>query len=148
MSCDSIVSPVTSTLLKDDAVADALDALVAQGAFALPVVDGAGRFLGVFGMREVVGMLLPRAALLAEGLDLSFVGDSIAQLGDRLGRLAGDPVGAHMAPHSCIRRETALVEALLLLYRGDAWLPVVDKDGRLDGIVTAADALARISERV
>ncbi len=148
MSCDSIISPVTSTLLKDDAVADALAALVEQGASALPVVDAAGQFLGVFGMREVVGMLLPRAALLADGLDLSFVAASIAQLGDRLGRLAGDSVGAHMAPHRSIRRETALVEALLLLYRGDAWLPVVDRDGRLEGIVTAANALARISESV
>lgn len=148
MSCDSIISPVGPTLLRDDAVADALATLVAQGAAALPVVDAAGQFLGVFGMREVVGMLLPRAALLADGLDLSFVADSIAQLGDRLGRLAGDAVGTHMAPHRSIRRETAPVEALLLLYRGDAWLPVVDKDGRLEGVVTAANALARISEAV
>ena len=148
MNCDSIMSPVTSTLLKDDAVADALTALVEQGAAALPVVDAAGQFLGLFGMREVVGMLLPRAALLADGLDLSFVGDSITQLGDHLGRLAGDSVGAHMAAHRSIRRETALVEALLLLYRGDAWLPVVDGNGRLEGIVTAANALARISEAV
>ncbi|TAN65690.1 MAG: CBS domain-containing protein, partial [Magnetospirillum sp.] len=99
MSCDSIISPVGPTLLKDDAVADALATLVVQGAAALPVVDAAGQFLGVFGMREVVGMLLPRAALLADGLDLSFVADSIAQLGDRLGRMAGDAVGTHMAPH-------------------------------------------------
>ena len=148
MSCDSIISPAGACLLKDDAVADALEALVEHGASALPVVDASGQFLGVFGMREVVGMLLPRAALLADGLDLSFVADSIAQLGDRLGRLAGEPVGAHMAPHRTIRRETAVVEALLLLYRGDAWLPVVDKDGRLNGIVTAANALARISEAV
>lgn len=148
MNCDPIVSPVTVTLLKDDAVADALGALVEHGAFALPVVDAAGLFLGAFGVREVIGMLLPRAALLADGLDLSFVADSIAQLGDRLGRLAGDTVGSHMSPHRSIRRETAVVEALLLLYRGDAWLPVVDKDGRLEGIVTAANALARISEAV
>ena len=66
----------------------------------------------------------------------------------RLGRLAGDSVSAHMAPHRTIPLRTALVEALLLVYRGDSWLPVVDEDGKLVGVISAAAALARISDAV
>ena len=148
MSCEPIVSPVAAPLHADDAVADALDSLSRQGVATLPVVGADGTFLGAFGLREICGMLLPRGALIESGLDLSFVGDSLAQLGDRLGRLAGDSVGAHMASHRTIPLRTALVEALLLLYRGDSWLPVVDESGKLVGVISAAAALARISDAV
>jgi CBS-domain-containing membrane protein len=148
MKCDAIVSPAVAILSSEDAVADALATLVQTSAGQLPVTDATGRFLGVFGLRQILGLLLPKAALLSDGLDLSFVGDDLALLGDRLGRSAGETVGAHMAAHPTIGRDTQLVEALLLLYRGDSWLPVLDKYGRLDGIVTAADALARIAEAV
>ncbi|MBI3444733.1 MAG: CBS domain-containing protein [Magnetospirillum sp.] len=148
MNSEMIVSPVAAPLHPDDAIADALESLSRQGVATLPVVDGDCRFIGAFGLREIIGMLLPRAALLETGLDLSFIGDSLAQLGDRLGRLAGDSVGAHMSPHRTIPIRTALVETLLLLYRGDSWLPVVDDAGKLVGVVTAADALSRISDAV
>jgi CBS-domain-containing membrane protein len=40
-----------------------------------------------------------------------------------------------------------MVEALLLLYRGECCLPVVDDAGKLIGLVSATDAVARIAEQ-
>lgn len=147
MNCQSIISPPPTVLETSDTVAKAAVALLAQSYATLPVVDGQGRFVGIFGARELIKLMLPRAVRLGNDLsDLSFVSDTIADLKARLDSQAGELVDKHMAPHQTVRPETSLVEALLLLHRGDAFLPVVEDSGRLVGIVTAAEALVRISE--
>ncbi|MBC7907373.1 MAG: CBS domain-containing protein [Rhodospirillaceae bacterium] len=146
MTCQSIISPAPTVLDPSDTVAKAATALLAQSYATLPVVDGQGRFVGIFGARELIGLLLPRAVRLGNDLgDLGFVSDGITDLSARLAAQSGETVGKHMAPHQTVRPETSLVEALLLLYRGDAFLPVIEDSGKLVGIVTAVDALARIS---
>lgn len=150
MTCQSIVTPPPATLAKGDRVAEAIKALIAHDFATLPVVDAQGHFLGAFGIKELLSLALPRAARLgAEDVpDLSFVSDSTADIQARLQGLAQDTVDKAMAPHRTIRAETALVEALLLLERGDGFLPVVDNAGKLVGVVTAAAALTRLAEGV
>ncbi|MGE5505380.1 MAG: HPP family protein [Actinomycetota bacterium] len=147
MTCQSILTQPPATLSKGTTVAEAMAQLAATRAATLPVVDAKGHFAGVFGVREAIGLVLPRAARAQEIQDLSFVGDSLDDLKVRLGAAARDPVSRHMAPHRTVRPETSLVEALLLLYRGDAFLPVCDDAGHLVGIATAADCLTRLSEK-
>lgn len=145
MTCQSITSPPAATLARSDTVADAVAKLLSLKTPALPVVDAKGAFAGAFGLREVITMLLPRAARIGDDLgELAYVTESMGDLRQKLGALASDPVEKHMAPHRTVRPETSLVEALLLLNRGDAFLPVVDDAGKLVGIVTAGDALANI----
>lgn len=149
MSCQDIISQPPAVLAKTDSVADAVVTLRRHGVPALPVVDAKGHFVGVFGLREVIALLLPRAVRLGDDLDdLRFLSESLDDLKVRLGSLGKDGVGKHMAPHRSVRAETPLVEALLLLYRGDSYLPVVDGAGKLVGIVTATQALTRIAGEV
>lgn len=146
MSCQEIITQPPAVLTKNDTVCDAVVTLRQLHVAALPVVDAKGHFVGVFGLREVIALLLPRAVRLGDDLDaLRFLAESLDELKARLGSLGKDPVGKHMAPHRSVRAETPLVEALLLLYRGDSYLPVVDGAGKLVGVVTAAQALARIA---
>lgn len=147
MTCRDLISPPPAILAKSDTVAEAVAALITHRFSTLPVTDAKGKFLGVFGVKELISLLLPRAVRLGEDLgDLGFISDSIADLRARLGGLGGEPVSKHMAAHRAVRAETSLVEALLLLYRGDACLPVVDDAGKLLGILSATDAVARIAE--
>jgi|AGTN01.1.fsa_nt_gi CBS-domain-containing membrane protein len=146
MTCQSIVSPPPATLDADMPVAGAASVLIERKCSTLPVVDAQGRFAGVFGTRELIGLMLPRAVRLGDGLgELGFVADNSDDLRSRLTALGDEPVSKHMSPHPTVRPETALVEALLMLYRGDAFLPVVDASGRLLGIATAAGALGHIA---
>lgn len=146
MNCQSIIAPAPVVLEAATTVEKAASTLLAQHFATLPVVDGQGRFVGIFGTRELIGLMLPRAARLGGELDLGFVADGVADLKARLASFGGEPLSRHMAPHQAVHPETMLVEALLLLQRGDAFLPVVDGTGQLVGIVTAADALARLAE--
>lgn len=147
MTCQAIISPPVATLGKTQTVEQALGVLLTHRAALLPVVDGKGQFAGVFGLREVVALLLPRAARLGEDMgDLGFLSDTLADLRHRLAVQGKESVGKHLAAHRTVRPETPLVEALLLLYRGDSFLPVVDETGKLQGVLTAADALTRMAE--
>lgn len=141
MTCHCITMPPPATLTKSDSVAEAIAKLQQHDLPALPVVDARGHFLGVFGHREIIGLVLPRAARAGDAIqDLSFVGDNVDDLRKRLGGVLKEQVGRYMAPHRTVRPETSLVEALLLLYRGDAVLPICDPAGTLVGFATAADA--------
>lgn len=149
MSCQAIISAPPAILGKGDTVGDALRILRENNVAALPVTDAKGHFVGIFGLRELIALALPRAVRLGVEMgELGFVSDSMDDIRTRLGAFAKDNVGKHMAPHRAIRAETPLIEALMLLYRGDFYLPVVDGTGKLVGVVTATAALARVVEEV
>lgn len=149
MTCKSVMVPPAAQLAPGDTVAAALARVMAANVPSLPVVDEAGRLAGVFGLKEVIGLLLPRAAKLGGDLgELNYLTEGLDDLKARLGAQAGAPVREFMSPHGALRAETSLMEALLLIHRGESLLPVADDTGRLVGVVTAQAALARISETV
>lgn len=134
--------PPPATLAPDTSVAAAASLLIRHAHATLPVVNPQGRFMGVFGARELIGLTLPRAVRVGDDLaDLGFIADTSDDLRERVVAVAADPVSRYMVPHQTVRPETALAEALLLLHRGEVLLPVVDESGHLRGIVTVAGAL-------
>lgn len=147
MTCSAIMASPSAKLGANDTVAEALEALLAARLPALPVVDANDRVQGLFGLREAVGLMLPRAARLAKELgELAYVSESLEDLRKRLGAQGASKVRDHMAPHGAVRPETALMEALLLLHRGAPVLPVADDTGRLVGLITAEVAISRLKE--
>ncbi len=51
----------------------------------LPVVDAAGKLVGMFKLDRLLAVLLPKAALLDYGMpDLTFVSDTLDQLRERM----------------------------------------------------------------
>jgi CBS domain-containing protein len=120
----------------------------------LPVVDGAGMFVGLFGLRRLSHLLLPRAALDLGKHSLSqlhFLPDEIVQMGDRWHEIADQPVSNFLEKKKKLlfcTPETAFPELLALLDESkDSSLPVIVVEGdtqKLVGMVSTWDVLEGI----
>ena len=63
MTTESIMTSGLFTLKPTDSVADALSLMHEKHVRNIPVVDEAGTFIGLFGLRRLSRLLLPKAAL-------------------------------------------------------------------------------------
>jgi CBS domain-containing protein len=146
MTCRTLMSRNPATLRPDDTVADAARRIAERKRLTLPVVEPNGRYAGLFGVPELLGLLLPAAA--AEGLlpDLAFMGDDTRALSERLAGRAGEPVGPLAATDlPVLRPDTPLVEGLFLMRKHRSPLPVVaEEDGKLLGLLSFWDALEAV----
>ena len=136
------------TLRADDTVGRAVEIMLKNRYLILPVVDGEGRYTGVFDMWDLLALLLPKAATLDHALpNLGFLGDDLPGLQRKLGEVSGQKIGPLARPDlPTIDPDMSPVEALLLFYRNRSSLPVVDeKSGKLVGVLSYWDALAAIS---
>jgi CBS domain-containing protein len=132
------------TLRADDSIAIALASMRESHHKAIPVIDGEGRYLGLFNFHALLGMLLPKAATLELGLrDLSFISDMEDSLKEKLNDLLDRPVKDYVEREgSLIHPDMPLMEAVLLLYRANNTLPVVERDGgKLVGMLSPWDVL-------
>ena len=142
------------TLRADEPVSKALDLLLSHRVLTVPVVDADGRYLGMFGKHRILSLLLPRAATLDEEmpslaslLDVAFMTDNIDDIRERLTEISSDPVSKYIetdAPQ--VKANAPLMTALQLLYSTRNYLPVVDEDGKLAGVLSSWDALAKFAE--
>lgn len=147
MTIEQVLNTSYPTLKDSDLISDATRLLLEHRHSSLPVVDEHGRYLGIFSMHRLLSLLLPRAALIEGGVsDLAFVSGPLKMLVDRMlehgGRRIGDVV-VQDAP--VIHADTPLLEAVLLLYRNDGDIPVVDREsGHYLGMVAGIELLACI----
>ncbi len=115
---------------------------------SLPVLDEQGRYLGLFEVRDVWAVLLPRAAMLGDRSlqGLSFVGGTPAEMQARLTAAAGRPATDFVGNEelAAVPPDTSVKEAMRLLYHHGGILPVVDASRRLLGIVSTWEILAAI----
>ena len=136
------------TLAADTMVGAAMALLTSQRLFALPVADATGTYRGLFGVYDVIGLLLPSGT--AGGLvpDLGFMADDPGEIRDRLAEHAGRPIGPLLHDElPTLRPESPIVEAFFLLHKHRHPLAVVDPDRRLVGLMTHWEALAALSSR-
>ena len=149
MSSPVMYSTEFPSLAASDTVADATRQMLDHRVNDLPVVDGEGRFLGMFKLNHLLETLLPRAAVLDYGMpDLAFVGDTLEQVKERMRAIAASPVRDFVVkPEHVVHPQTSPLEMVLLLYRGANTVPVVSADGRtLVGRVSARDALRTLHD--
>lgn len=144
MSCSAIMKKAPVTLREDESVADAAAKLLSQHHSSLPVVNGEGRYVGLFGIDDLLGLVVPRVALAGNLLsNLRFISDDPDDLRRKFEALKDRRVseftnrdGATLDP------DAPEIEAIRLFCRSHSALPVVDKaSGRLLGIVSHWDAL-------
>ena len=140
--------PDPPTLAAETTVGEALRRLSGARLAALPVVDGTGAYLGLFGADDAIGLLLPAGA--GEGLvpDLGFMADDPGEISERLAEKGAQPIGPllhHDLP--TLGPASPIIEALFLLHKHRHPLAVVDPDGRLVGLVTHWEALAAVRDR-
>ena len=149
--CRSIMSDPPTVLKPTDSVSVALQTMVRERLPALPVVDTDGRYVGILPRSRLVALAMPRVLShdtdqqpLARLLQVGFIRDSLADLQERMAAAANDPVSKHLDREvPVLSPDTPLMNALLFLYRQRNVLPVVE-NGKLLGIVSVWDVLARI----
>ena len=138
--------PDPPTLAAETTVGEALRRLSGTRLAALPVVDGTGAYLGLFGADDAIGLLLPAGA--GEGLvpDLGFMADDPGELRERLAAKADLAIGPLLQPgRPVLGPDSPIVEALFLLHKHRHPLAVVDPgSGRLLGLVSEWEALAAL----
>jgi len=126
----------------------------------LPVVGDDNQFIGLFGIRRLIHLMLPKAAQIKFGLrDLSFMPDELGELHHRLVDIGQTPVIELLEPNKDLvfcKPSTPFPEVLELLDKSaDTSLPIIVVDGygnnknkknnkRLVGMVSAWDVLEKI----
>jgi CBS-domain-containing membrane protein len=143
----AVYNPTFAALAAGDTVADAAARMLSDRVTDLPVVDAAGKLVGMFRLERLFGMLLPKAALLGDGVpDLAFVSDTLEELRERMRDIDDKPVGELVVrPDHVVHPETSPLEIVLLLYKGANNVPVVEPaSGRLVGMISARDVLEAV----
>jgi CBS domain-containing protein len=153
MPADTLVRDVMSTKLfsvgPDSSVNDAADILAEKGVSTLPVVDGAGQLLGVLRDDDLIAsearVHVPTFFNFL-GLGVPFPGE-MKHLEHELKKIAGASLRDVMddAPPTIGPDETLEDVATLMHERQVNSVPVVDRDGKLVGIVARADLVRDIA---
>ena len=149
--CRSIMSEPPTVLKPTDSVRFALEEMVKFRLPALPVVDAGGRYLGMLPRSRLIALAMPRVLShedqshpLSHLLQVGFIQDTLVDLQGRVDAVANDPVSSHLDTEvPVLEPDTPLMNAMLFLYRQRNILPVVES-GRLLGVVSVWDVLARI----
>lgn len=152
MTVENIMSHRLVKLKPKDRVCDALNIMHEKQIRNLPVVDEDDQFVGLFGIRPLVKMLLPEAGKIKFGLkDLSFMPDELGELYERLGSIVQRPVSDFLEKKKKLtfcKPSTSFPEVLELLDQSaDSSLPVIVVKGKrkkLVGMVSSWDVLEKI----
>ena len=154
MTTKKIMTSHVVTLQPSDKVADALALMRKHHVRNLPVVDDNGAFLGLFGVRRLSRLLLPRAAVDLSRYnvaDLSFLPDEVVQMSERWREVAREPVERFLEKEKKLlfcTPDTSFPQLLELLEQSkDSSLPVIVLEGdarKLVGMVSAWDVLEGI----
>jgi CBS domain-containing protein len=139
-----IYSTTFASLRDTDTVADATRRMLGDRVSDLPVVDASGALVGLFRLDRLYAALLPKGALLGDGLsDLAFVSDTLGQLREKMREIEHHPVREFtVMPEQLVHPDTTPLQIVLLLHQGANNIPVVAPDtGKLVGMVSARDVL-------
>ncbi len=137
-----VMDPKPTVLAATDTVSKGIGYIMSGRFRNVPIVDGRGCYLGVFGVDCLLRLVLPQAALVEHGLtDISFVSDNLKDLRRRLHEYEDKPVTVCLSDEATvIRPDTPLLETLLVLHQTRRSVPVVNpEDGCLVGVVSYWD---------
>ena len=147
MTARLVMDPDPPVLRPTDVIGTAADVIMRGRYRHLPVVGADGRYLGMFGVNCLLGMVLPRAITMEEGQSLAHIPrDTLSDLHRRFQEFEDQPITlCAMEEAIVVHPDTPLIQTLFILYNNRANLPVVDPEsGRLEGLVSYWDAGAAI----
>ena len=130
----------------DDALEDASRMLRDSGLPALPVVDSAERFAGIFGEREFMAAVFP--GYVKELRYAGFVSHSLDEALERNEACRREPVSKHMnEEHVDVPPDPSDLQiAETFLHHRVLVVPVVD-DGRVTGVITRSAFFEAVAGR-
>jgi CBS-domain-containing membrane protein len=132
------LGPKPTALPADAPVRNVLRAMFENRTNHIPLVNAAGRYVGLASLDMALEKVIPASATAEHGLrDLAFVGDGLAMLQDHLRNLLDQPAASLINPNAQpLSTTTPLMEAALLLSRSAVPLPVLDEHGNLAGMLS------------
>lgn len=154
MSAEQFMSRDPVTAHADERVRDALVKMCDKHIHNLPVMDSEGKFIGLFGLRNLLHALLPRAATISPALEsLHFLADNLEEVIESLQEVADQPVKSYLDREHLIlcRTDEPIMEVIRKLYEAPTSLPVVLVEGdgaHLVGMISYWDILAHISAQL
>ena len=144
----SIMDPHPTVIHPDDKVSKAVRYIMGNRYRRLPVVDAEGHFQGIFGVQQVLHLVLPKAVMMDKGLDtIPFVRYTLSDLHRHLKDVEDEPISIcmHCFDVASVKPDTPVLETLLILYNTRASLPVVDPDtDKLVGAISYFDVVEKI----
>ena len=147
MSSTAIMKTAPIIIREQESVADAAAKLVSNHFTNLLVVDGQERYVGMFGLHDLLSLLVPRVALAGDLMsNLRFIADDPEELRRRYRDIRNRRVGEvanRNAP--ALDPDSSEVEAIRLFCRNHISVPVVDREsGQVIGIVSCWDAIGAV----
>ncbi len=129
-----------------DTVEQAVQAILDSELPALPVVDGDGRYAGIFGEREFMAALFP--GYLSELRGASYLSRALDDALEKRETCRQEAIGQHMnTEHVDVGPDFADAQvAEIFLHHRVLVVPVVD-DGRVTGILTRRDFFRTLGRR-
>lgn len=147
MSSTTIATKSSPSIGEQECVAEATAKLVSNHFTNLPVVDSEGRYVGMFGLYDLLSLLVPRVALAGDHMsNLRFIADDPEELRRKYSEVKNRRV-ADVANRKAptLDPDWSEAEAIRLFCRNHTSLPVVDRNsGRVVGIVSCWDAIRGI----
>ena len=134
-----------ATIKPDQTVEEALTIFRDRDIRNVPVVDDDGKFVGLFGLHQVVLNLLPKAVTMKDGLEkLDFVIDAAPGLAKRLVKLHPVKVSEVLNDNpSVVHCDTPTIEALrMIAMNGSPVVVVEEKTNEFKGIISRETLLA------
>jgi CBS-domain-containing membrane protein len=148
MNCAAIMSANPLTVLDEQSVAEAVTLLLDCGQTSLPVVDAHGCYVGMFGIDDLLGLLVPRVALAGDLTpNLRFIGDDPSDLHRRYREIANRRTG-DVADRQAVAlpSDAPQIEAIRLFCRYRAPIAVVARDtGKVEGIIAHTEAIGAMA---
>lgn len=137
------LTPPTASIAPERTIREALELMVEKGMNHLPVCSPEGKYLGTVGTDAILQRLLPCGFS-----SLRFVGDAEHLLREHLHRLENVKVSEFVRKNVVtLDEDCTVLEAANLLAQNSLPLPVVDRAGKLLGMVSKRALLAHLLQR-
>ncbi len=135
MKVEDFMERDVTAVFADETVEEFIHACVRQFRSGLPVVDEEMRVIGIMTERDVIHEIVPSYMEMLHST--SFIPDTNITK-NRLEEIKDKPISEYMRKDVNVLKttDTLLSAATLVLKHGYRFLPVVDEEGHLAGIVT------------
>jgi CBS-domain-containing membrane protein len=149
MTCAGIMTTNPKSLRQSESIGRAAEAIAGDGSASLPVVDEEGRLVGLFGIHDLLSLLVPRVAVIGNLLpNMRFLGDDVGALHDKFKSLRASAIERAVNREAVrVYPDTPLIEAIRLFCHNHTTIPVVERDsGILVGTICYRDAAKLIAQ--
>lgn len=143
MQVREIMTKDLTAVEKDIPVRELIFILNSADMPSMPIVDAAGKLIGVISEKDLIKAALPGYFEMLHST--SFIPD-LNQLSKKLAQIAHDPIERYMKTDviTISDMDDDLQAADIIIRKNLKSLPVVDKEGRLVGVVRRIDLLRHL----